>query len=816
MSTVIDELIVKLGLDPTDFTNEEAKLAESLRKMEERASRAGKRINDDTGRAMLGIFRLLRSPISGLRQEFEKIVSAPVPVYTGLTVAQRNYNAMIKSLKEAGMPLKDIEEQGKRAGESVEGGALAGARGLRVLGAAGLGLFAAYEGLSKVIENANAGAQRLFATGIGAAAAGMNIQEFTAISQALNVRGNVPVEQTQQTLGELKAAQVGYTQPGPAGDAARARLISLNYGLAALGITDVNAWSTPPEEMTNRLSADFARMPADKFNPLNISQQLGLTPEEVYGMRQAGTDLPALTEKERERAVKPGQPEGANELLQATNNLDTAWQRLSRDMNAVVDGPLSKLENVLAWILDHFAGAEETHPGSASGALGAAIGAIFPGGALIGQVLGAASGANAPSKDTRTPWQRYAPSWLGGKDAPTSPGGAAGPQSSVVPQGWQPGDYPNAPATTSQTISHPERNNPGNLRASDSNQWLGKTTQPGDAFESFDTMEHGIRARALTYSAYLREGANTITQIAARSGPASDGNDIASQIAAYRQALGGQYAQPGGENLPIDPTPENIRRLTAGGISIEAGGGGKWLPQGADMNAINQAFNGMSREGGGSPQQGADVGGIPGNYAGFLQDPRNLRLGGAVGRPDLHPEVVSWLNDASHVLPPGYHAMLRAGPANHTEGTYTGGAVSQVTLGQAADIDIVDPSGKHLPNPVDTGQFDPLYKVLGDAYVQASGGKGRWGGNYGRPDPMQYGTVGPGYPAGTNAPSVADLQLAHADPGGSTVTHNAGDVNLHGNIVVNAPLREGSAIGDAVADRVKRVSLASTANTGLE
>ena len=211
------------------------------------------------------------------------------------------------------------------------------------------------------------------------------------------------------------------------------------------------------------------------------------------------------------------------------------------------------------------------------------------------------------------------------------------------------------------------------------------------------------------------------------------------------------------------------------------------------------------------------TGGIPGNYAGFLQDPRNLRLGGAVGRPDLHEDVVRWLNDAQHVLPPGYHAELRAGPANHTQGTYTGGAVSQVTLGQAADIDIVDPSGKHLPNPVDTGQFDPLYKVLGEAYVQASGGQGRWGGNYGRPDPMQYGTVAPGYPAGANAPAIADLQRAQAVAGDTTtVTHNAGDVNLHGDIVVHAPMREGNAIGDAVAERVKRVSLASMANTGLE
>ena len=100
----------------------------------------------------------------------------------------------------------------------------------------------------------------------------------------------------------------------------------------------------------------------------------------------------------------------------------------------------------------------------------------------------------------------------------------------------------------------------------------------------------------MTYSTYLNSGTNTIAEIANKSGPASDGNDIPTQIAAYKQALGGRYAAPGGENLPVDPTPENIRRLTAGGISIEAGGQGKWLPKGVGMPVIDKALMSMSKE----------------------------------------------------------------------------------------------------------------------------------------------------------------------------------------------------------------------------
>jgi hypothetical protein len=161
---------------------------------------------------------------------------------------------------------------------------------------------------------------------------------------------------------------------------------------------------------------------------------------------------------------------------------------------------------------------------------------------------------------------------------------------------WTPGDYTNAPVESGQPISHPERNNPGNLRVG-ANPWQGKITPNGEAFEHFDTMANGIRARAITYGSYLNRGINTVNQISNTSGPANDGNNIESQNQAYRYALGGKYTQPGGENLPIDYTPENIRRLTAAGISIEAGGSGKWLPKGVNMPLIDQTIQGLHQEG---------------------------------------------------------------------------------------------------------------------------------------------------------------------------------------------------------------------------
>lgn len=67
--------------------------------------------------------------------------------------------------------------------------------------------------------------------------------------------------------------------------------------------------------------------------------------------------------------------------------------------------------------------------------------------------------------------------------------------------------------------------NPGNIRISDQH-WLGKLTPSRDPdFETFDSIEHGIRAVAmLVLSYYFEHGLNTITGIISRYAPPSENN----------------------------------------------------------------------------------------------------------------------------------------------------------------------------------------------------------------------------------------------------------------------------------------------------
>lgn len=622
-------MIVRLGLDPTDFTTEEGRLAESLRRMEGSAQRGARNIQESVGAGTVQFFRMLESPISSLRRHFEDLA---------------------QTIDQPQQRLRQLEDQGRRTGEGVEGGALAGARGLRVLGAAGLGVFAAYELLSKSIASASSGAARLFGAGIGAASAGTSFNEFSAISQALYRVGNVPREQTEATLRGLGSAQAGYGQAGPGGDAARAQLVTLNTGLAALGITGVDVWRDRPEQIMEKISAALARVPDGQFNPDNIAAQLGMPSEEVYGLRRAARrpgGLPGAISAEREKAATDDQRDAASDLIDASNNLSIAWERLARDMNALIDGPLGKLLNALAWFAE-------------------------------GEIPSA--GNTQYKKETGdTSEQGFFPSWQRFK--------------------W-------------------------NVRNSPVGRALGLGT--GDA----------APGRAL--------GLGT--------GDAASGH-IDGVATPNDQVLGTVLGTARSGGLSTAAT----QGLVAAGLG-EGGFSGAWSPgDGGSSHGPWQLHSGGELD-------------------------RYTREGNAPGDVSAQTRYVMKRMDELH---PGWRTSNDAAQVARWMNDFER-STDWVTRG-------VDNYQKHLSQA--------------GGMVSPGGGTKNFVAPTSVPD--YFSNEGPGGYSSA-------IQTSQAAQGSTSVTHNAGDVNLHGDIVVHAPLREGNAIADAVQERVRRVSLATSSNTGLE
>lgn len=77
-------------------------------------------------------------------------------------------------------------------------------------------------------------------------------------------------------------------------------------------------------------------------------------------------------------------------------------------------------------------------------------------------------------------------------------------------------------------------NNPGNIRFSNTNDWLGKVpysqnTDSGKAFEQFTELRFGIRAKMVLIYNKVNSGTNTIAELIANYAPPNE-NDTAAYI----------------------------------------------------------------------------------------------------------------------------------------------------------------------------------------------------------------------------------------------------------------------------------------------
>lgn len=99
-------------------------------------------------------------------------------------------------------------------------------------------------------------------------------------------------------------------------------------------------------------------------------------------------------------------------------------------------------------------------------------------------------------------------------------------------------------------------NNPMNIRANSANNWKGKTTENGAAFESFDTIHNGIRAGIKTLKTYFeKHGLTTVREIITRFAPPEDSNDTEDYINFVAIRMG---ATP---DLKFEPSKEEFYTL---------------------------------------------------------------------------------------------------------------------------------------------------------------------------------------------------------------------------------------------------------------
>jgi hypothetical protein len=273
----------------------------------------------------VALFRTIESPVARLRHHFEQLAEH------GDKPRQQ---------------LRQLGEQGHKTGEDIARGMSAAALSMRALGVAGLAVYSTYETLSKTFKAVAGVAGGVFSTGINTGAAGANITEFAAISQALKIH-NVPEEETQNWLAGYSELQKGAIAGAPEGTA---YIRDLNQRLArASNILGTNLGIDPYrdtwEEYEAKLSKALKAAP-DEATAYAAGREMNLSRLMVQGLREV---TPEEVEIERHRAPTPGMLSESKEYTKAMNNLANAWNAVLRSaMLGGLASALTKFANALA------------------------------------------------------------------------------------------------------------------------------------------------------------------------------------------------------------------------------------------------------------------------------------------------------------------------------------------------------------------------------------------------------------------------------------------------------------------------------------
>jgi hypothetical protein len=425
--TIIDTLIVELGLDPSKFTDGQKKATEAMRGLESASDRSAKNIGGIWGQ--LAKHPFFAPPGSSSSSPFAN----------------------------PGTHLTRLETQARQSGISVAKSVDLGSASLARLGAAGLAAFGALKTIQGALGEISRAAVGTVQTGRVAEYTGVSPKFMSSIARGAYLTNNADMRGTEESLFNLQQRIID------------AKLGSTNVQqefLSRLGIQWLDFNKDPQqllEEILTQLGPKLAAMKEPERQA--YGQRFNFSRELTQSIAQNG--LGRLRGVGEPYVPTPEQFAELKKLQAAINGVNLAWDTLTVTVLAQVSPALRENLDLLdKWILDNKtiigqdvdavvkgfatvlreAGIKEVgrdlHEVAQGfleivdavkkldeflhGDLGKILNfgfhsALNPLYALTHGLPNLNSGA-VPA-DTRNAWQRFAPSWLGGKEAPGGGGG---------------------------------------------------------------------------------------------------------------------------------------------------------------------------------------------------------------------------------------------------------------------------------------------------------------------------------------------------------------------------------------------------------
>lgn len=541
-ATIVDSLIVTLGLDAKTFTQAQTDALEALKKVKTEGTKTTNEI-EKQGVAIGGVLDRLKTG------------------WQGLVGRQKTADIALKNTADtARKTALDMSSKGGVAAEffsKVENKA----QGL-------LGAMVGAGGLVAYVASATTG---MAALGRSAVNLGLSVEGADAIGKVIEVIGG----NADAARGSVQSLYNRIADAKVYGDAAL---------MGTLGAIHADMYKDNQEEILLKFAAarNAPGMTDERFGV--IGRQLGYSPEMIAEGRKGRANM----EKDLADAHKRGLVD--KEMADRSQALYGAFTKASQaaeHLAAVMIGPL---QTALTVVLNAMTGFMQEHPTISSGievgtglSLIAGIGWfkkwLF--GRATGAVAGAATGgevaAGAASEATAGAATAAGGGWLAGLGALLAPlaalgfvGAAGGQDAAFSEQKNQEylrsrglgGSAPRVDASAPRGIRN---NNPGNLNYAGQE---GATLEPGAGgrFARFNTMAEGVTALGRQLRLYASRGNDTIEGIINKYAPGSDHNNVAKYIATMVASTGFGARQ----HLNFND-PATVAAMERGVITMENG-----------------------------------------------------------------------------------------------------------------------------------------------------------------------------------------------------------------------------------------------------
>lgn len=339
MPTLIDSLVVELGLDPSKFDAGQQKALNSLRKFEGEAGQTQKRIADSSAENLKFAFDALKNPFeAGKKLLFDYATGAE-------DAGKRMTNATQGSQRG----LKDLGVQASRTGQGVAKGAEEGALGMRGLAAGALMAVAAFTTLKGLLDYTAKATSDAAQAGYRAGWIGLPVEQATAFSAAAYQKTGAPQEQTQSWMQQLQSSVQAFLTPGSPTQGQPNELLQT---LWRNGIQPIQVGEDPGKALQDtmkQLETRFQGMTDPQR--ATLAGQLGMNPLLAEFMALGPAAVDAATKAASLVATTKDEAAAAQALEQAERKVETATDSLARTlMTQLAPGLITVFDTITSFL----------------------------------------------------------------------------------------------------------------------------------------------------------------------------------------------------------------------------------------------------------------------------------------------------------------------------------------------------------------------------------------------------------------------------------------------------------------------------------